>query len=245
MSDCIIVIPARKASTRLSEKVIAPIGDKLMIQHVIDRANQTSIKDIIVACDDEQYAKIVKDYGAQAIMTDPNLPSGTDRARAACEIYDPQKKFEYVICLQGDVPFINPQSVDLACDLIRDTDFDITTLAANIPDYMDPGNPNIVKVALSEQSGRALYFSRSAIPYGLEPKLYHIGVYIYRRKCLDKFVSLSPSKLEIAERLEQLRAMEAGMSIGVKMVEDIPISVDTYEDLEKAREYYLKHFSAS
>jgi len=242
MTQSIIVIPARKASTRLPNKIIADICGKPMIHHVIDRARESGIEDIIVACDDNEYKKIIDDYGAIAVMTDPELASGSDRAYAACEIFDPEEKFTNIICLQGDVPFINPLSIRKANDLMKEKTFDMTTIAARMPEDFDILNHNIVKIAMNENTGQAYYFSRSPIPFGDAPKYYHIGIYVYKRDALAKYVSLPPSILEIHERLEQLRAIEAGMSIGVGIVDDIPISVDIPDDLEKAIHHYNKYY---
>jgi len=240
MTKPIIVIPARKASTRLRDKIIAKIGNKPMIHHVIDRARSSSISDIIVACDDLEYKEIIENYGAVAVMTDPALSSGSDRAFAAVELYDQANKFDTIVCMQGDVPFINPTSIDKAISLMSKGEFDITTIAAKMPDDVDITSDAVVKIALDENTSRAYYFSRSPIPYGDADKWYHIGVYVYNRNALARYVELPQSKLEISERLEQLRAIEAGMKIGVATVDDIPISVDVPQDLEKAIDFYNK-----
>jgi 3-deoxy-manno-octulosonate cytidylyltransferase (CMP-KDO synthetase) len=238
MINPLIVIPARKASTRLPNKILADICGKPMIYHVIDRARETSIKDIIVACDNLEYKQIIENYGAIAIMTDPGLSSGSDRAFFGAESFDPEKKFDTIVCLQGDVPFINPSSVDKAVELMRHNNFHITTIAAPMPNDVDPSSDSVVKIAMNETTGKAYYFSRSLIPYGDLPKWYHIGVYVYNRKALAQYVRLPQSSLEITERLEQLRAIEACMEIGVSIVNDIPISVDVHADLEKAIAFY-------
>jgi 3-deoxy-manno-octulosonate cytidylyltransferase (CMP-KDO synthetase) len=234
----LIVIPARRASTRLPEKIIADIGGKPMIHHVIDRARESSINDIIVACDDLEYKSVIEGYGAIAIMTDPALASGSDRAHAAAEIFDQAGKFNTIVCLQGDVPFINPASIDKAVNMMKGSDFDITTIAAPMPQHAEVASDSVVKIAMNEATGKAYYFSRSLLPHGDAPKWYHIGVYVYGRDALAKYVSLPQSKLEVSERLEQLRAIEAGMQIGVGIVDDIPISVDVHEDLQKAINFY-------
>lgn len=240
----LIVIPARRASTRLPEKIMADIGGKPMIYHVIDRARESSINDIIVACDDLEYKARIEEYGVLAIMTDPKLASGSDRAYAAAEIFDTAGKFDTIICLQGDVPFIRPSSINRAVKIKEQGNFDITTLAAPMPENVDITSDAVVKIAMNEATGRAYYFSRSPLPYGDAPKWYHIGIYVYSRSALAQYVALAPSPLEVSERLEQLRAIEAGMQIGVGVVDDIPISVDVVTDLQKAINFYNHNYKA-
>lgn len=228
----IIIIPARLASTRLPNKPLADIAGKPMILHVYEQAMNANIGEVLVACDHEDIAKAIESAGGKSVLTDPALPSGSDRVWAAYKNLG--LDFETIVNLQGDLPVFNNQILLKACKSLKY--FDIGTLAVHDTNTDDP---NIVKIAAANTQDpevlRALYFSRSVIPHGAKTIMHHIGIYAYKREALEKFVSLKPSPLEIQERLEQLRALEAGFSMGVVLTDSIPISVDTPEDLEIVR----------
>lgn len=236
MDNVILVIPAREASTRFPGKIMHKISGKPMISHVYERAKESGIKNIIVATETQNYVDLCKEIGINAILTSDKHQSGTDRVFEAVSTIDPDKKFDYVINLQGDTPLINPKSISAAINLIRNSDFDITTVACKMPPELNPSDPNNVQAAVAENK-QALYFSRSPIPYGSKEYLCHIGLYVFTRSSLEKFVSLKPSKLELLERLEQLRALENHMKIGLELVEDVPVSVDVPEDIAIAEKY--------
>jgi len=235
----IILIPARMASTRLPEKPLALVGDAPMIVQVWRRAVETKLGEVAVACDTKAIADAIEREGGRAILTDPDLPSGSDRIHAALSQIDPQKKYDVVVNLQGDMPTIDPNIIRKTVELLNDRAVDIGTLAAPITDERDKSDSAVVKVRFEDQ-GKAISFSRQ--PQGNPPYYHHIGIYAYRRAALEKFVSLPPSPLERKEKLEQLRAMEAEMRIDVAIVGKAPIGVDTPETLEMARkDYEQKH----
>jgi len=229
-----IVIPARLASTRFPNKPLADIAGKPMIVHVWERAKRANLGEVYVACCESAVEEVVQQHGGQAIMTDPDLPSGTDRIYQAMQ--ELSVDHEVVINVQGDLPSIDPAVIQSAAGLLEDSAVDIGTLAAKITREEEITNPNVVKIAMaldeSAKRGRALYFSRSAIPYGEGNYYHHIGLYAYRRSALERFVTLPESSLEKREKLEQLRALEAGMRIDVGVVDAVPLGVDTPEDLE-------------
>ncbi len=236
-----IIIPIRMGSTRLPGKFHADIGGKPMILHIIDRARETELTNIYVACDHQDHFKLIQDYGAKAVMTSAQHQSGSDRVYEALEIIDEERKFEYVVNLQGDIPFVKPQTiVAVLSQLYNDKHADISTMLSSFKNIEDVKNPNFVKCVF-DTGFHALYFSRHPIPYlmsGVSPDYYHhIGIYAYRRSALKKFVNLPQSSLEMSEKLEQLRALENGMKIKVGFTEDLPISVDVEEDLNIAREF--------
>jgi 3-deoxy-manno-octulosonate cytidylyltransferase (CMP-KDO synthetase) len=240
MDNLLIIIPARLQATRLPNKPLAMIGDKPMIVHVAENAAKASIGKVIVACGEQEIMDVVTKYGFDAILTDTNLPTGTDRVNAAANIFDPQRKYEYIINLQGDLPFVQSDMIRKTYQtLINNNDCDIATIMTEIIKDKDINNPNIVKIAVTENN-RALYFSRTPIPYNAHKYYYHIGLYGFKRESLQKFISLPQGILEISESLEQLRALENNMKIYVGEVDAIPMSVDTNEDLEKIRRYYAK-----
>lgn len=232
----VILIPARMASTRLPNKPLVDIGGAPMIVQVWKRAVAAALGEVFVACDGEMIAKAITDAGGKAIFTDPDLPSGSDRIYAALSTIDPQKKYEAVVNLQGDMPTVDARIIQDAVSLLEHSNFDITTLAAPITNERDKSDPAVVKVV--RDGSRAVTFTRQT-PTS-EPLLGHIGIYVYRRAALEKFVSLPPSPLEKKEKLEQLRALEAGMTIGVAIVKEAPVGVDTQETLELARTHYEK-----
>ena len=243
MSKILTIIPARLASTRLPNKPLADILGKPMIVRVYEQAKKANLGKIVIACDSEEIFNVIKNIGGEAIITDPNLPSGTDRSFAALQKINNNQEFETIINLQGDLPTIDPQIIIAASEAILKNNTEIATLASIIKDTTEINNPNIVKIAitfpptqnLEQKLGQAIYFSRSAIPYGAKEYYHHIGIYAYKRTALEKFISLQPSKLEKEEKLEQLRALENQMKITVKIVDSHPISVDTKDDLEQIK----------
>ncbi len=235
----IVVIPARLAARRLPDKPLADIHGRPMIAHVVDRAREADVGPVLVAAGDQAIVDAVEGAGGHAIMTNPALPSGSDRVAAALAMIDPDHNHDAVINLQGDLPTIAVADVRAALAPLRNDDVDIATLVTEITDPDEINNPNVVKAAVAitdgETIGRALYFSRATIPSGDGPLYHHIGIYAYRRDALERFVVLPPGVLEIRERLEQLRALEAGMRIDAARVDTIPLGVDTPADLERAR----------
>jgi 3-deoxy-manno-octulosonate cytidylyltransferase (CMP-KDO synthetase) len=234
----IILIPARMAATRLPGKPLADIAGLPMIIRVWTQAVAADIGPVVIAAGDEEIVAAVTAAGGRAILTDPAISSGSDRVHAALQEIDPDEKHKVVVNLQGDIPTIAPHSLRCVVDALSESGADIATLVAPA-DPLDRDNPNVVKPAIAwapgGNLGRALYFSRSPIPSGEGELLHHIGIYAYTREALSRFVELPPSSLEIRERLEQLRAMEAGMKIAVARIDEIPLTVDTELDLEKAR----------
>src|SRR4051794_17987660 len=235
----IVVIPARMASTRLPNKPLADIGGKPMIAHMIDRGREADIGPVAVACGDKEIADAVRDYGGRAVLTDPALPSGSDRVHAALAELDPDGAHDVVVNLQGDFPTLDPAGLRLVVTPLADPTIDIGTLVVPIRDEIEATTVSFVKAACAFKQGEtvapALYFSRLPIPWGLGPRWHHVGIYAYRRAALDRFVSLPPSPLEQRESLEQLRALENGMRIACARMEHGPFGVDTAEDLERAR----------
>jgi 3-deoxy-manno-octulosonate cytidylyltransferase (CMP-KDO synthetase) len=234
----LIIIPVRLGSTRLPQKPLADIVGKPMIQHVWERAVEADVAPVVVATDHESIADIIYSLGGTVIMTDPDLPSGSDRVNAATQIFDPQKHYNVIINLQGDLPNVSPQTIRAVMKPLENESFAVATLAAVITDQEELTNRNVVKIALSSSSGRgaqALYFSRHSIPFGPGPHYHHIGIYAFRRAVLEQFVAMPPSPLEIQEKLEQLRLLESGVTFGVELVSSIPVSVDTQADLLRAR----------
>ena len=235
----IIVIPSRMASTRLPGKPLALIAGRAMILHVLDRAREADIGPVAVACADEEVATVVRNDGGTAIMTDPSLPSGSDRVHDALAALDPQGRHDVVVNLQGDLPTIPALQLRAVLQPLSDPGIDIATLVAPILTAEEAATPSVVKAACAFDRGRAvspaLYFSRAAIPAGDGPLWHHIGIYAYRRAALARFVALPESPLERREHLEQLRALEAGMRIACARVDHAPFGVDTPEDLERAR----------
>lgn len=236
--DILILIPARMAATRLPGKPLADIGGQPMIAHVIRRAQEAQLGPVIVATDDEVIFAAVEKTGVRALMTRTDHSSGSDRIFEALELADPDRKVRIVVNIQGDLPTLSPGDLAAAVRLLDDPTVDIGTVAAEIRDPEERTNPNVVKVVgspLSPTRLRALYFTRATAPHGEGPLYHHIGLYAYRREALARFVGLPPSPLEKREKLEQLRALEAGMRIDVAVVASVPLGVDTPEDLETAR----------
>ncbi len=234
----VVLIPARMASTRLPDKPLALIKGEPMIVHVWRRAVAAKLGDVAVACDGERIADAIVAAGGVAVITDPDLPSGSDRIWQALQKLDPEGRYDTVVNLQGDMPTLDPALVGKVASLLAQKDVDIGTLAAKITDPHEVTDPAVVKAVFSHETGKALYFSREAIPYGAGDHYHHIGIYAYRREALQRFVNLPPSILELREKLEQLRAMEAGFHIRVAVADTVPLGVDTEETLEKARKAY-------
>ncbi len=229
----IIIIPARLASTRLPNKPLAMIEGKTMIQRVYEQALKANLGEVIIATDGEKIANEIKKFGGKYILTNPDLQSGTDRIYSAYKLL--KQDFDIIVNVQGDLPNIDPNVISECVNLALENDCDIATSASKISDISEINNPKVVKIALA-QNGLALYFSRSAIPFSKninDDYFHHIGIYAYKKNSLEKFINLTPSPLEKRESLEQLRALENGMKIAVKIVNAHPLSVDTQEDLDK------------
>jgi 3-deoxy-manno-octulosonate cytidylyltransferase (CMP-KDO synthetase) len=234
----LVLIPARMAASRLPGKPLLDIAGLPMIVHVLRRAEAAKIGRVAVATDTAEIAAAVRANGGEAVMTRADHPSGSDRIFEALQTLDPQGKAEIVVNLQGDFPTILPDNIRDVLAPLNDPAVDIATLAAEIHTEEEALNPNVVKAVGSPIGGRrlrALYFTRATAPTGDGPRYHHIGLYAYRRGALQRFVRLPPSPLEKQEKLEQLRALEAGMRIDVTIVDTVPRGVDTPADLETAR----------
>jgi 3-deoxy-manno-octulosonate cytidylyltransferase (CMP-KDO synthetase) len=237
MPHAIVLIPARLASTRLPGKPLADIGGLPMIVHVLRRAEAARVGEVVVATDSDAVAAAVEKAGGHAVMTRSDHVSGSDRIFEALETVDPEHRIEVVVNVQGDLPTIDPAEIRAALGPLADPEVDIATLAAEITDPDERTNPNVVKVKgtpLAADRLRANSFTR-ADAAGPRPHYHHIGLYAYRRAALERFVKLKPSANEQREKLEQLRALDAGMRIDVALVKTVPLGVDTPEELEKAR----------
>jgi 3-deoxy-manno-octulosonate cytidylyltransferase (CMP-KDO synthetase) len=237
----IIIIPARMAATRLPGKPLAEIGGVPMIVRVLRAAEAAGAGPVAVAAGDAEIVQSVEAAGGRAVLTDPALPSGSDRILAALDALDPAGAHDVVINLQGDMPFVEPQVLSACVDLLaREPACDIATVVAPEDSEADRTNPDVVKAVLAippgATSGRALYFTRSTL-HGAGPVWRHIGIYGYRRDALNRFNAAPPSPLEQREKLEQLRALELGMQIWAAAIDKPPISVDTPADLERARDW--------
>jgi 3-deoxy-manno-octulosonate cytidylyltransferase (CMP-KDO synthetase) len=238
-SHALILIPARMASSRLPGKPLADIAGEPMIVHVMRRAQAADIGPVAVATDSEAIAACVEKAGGRAVMTRTDHESGSDRIFEALRSVDPACQAEIIVNLQGDLPTLAPADITAALKPLADAGVDIATLAAEITDARERTDPSVVKVVgspVAPKRLRALYFTRAEAPAGEGPLYHHIGIYVYRRAALARFVSLPASPLERRERLEQLRALEDGMRIDVTVVDSVPLGVDTAEDLTRARE---------
>ena len=239
----LVLIPARMAATRLPGKPLLDIAGLPMIVHVLRSAEAAGIGRVAVATDTPDVAEVVRSHGGKAVMTRADHPSGSDRIYEALGKLDPRGEAEIVVNLQGDFPTIRPENIASVLGPLADPAVDIATLAAEIHSEEEATNPNVVK-AVGAKIGpgrlRALYFTRATAPWGEGPRYHHIGLYAYRRAALERFVSLPPSALEQQEKLEQLRALEAGMRIDVTIVATVPRGVDTPADLETARQILAK-----
>jgi 3-deoxy-manno-octulosonate cytidylyltransferase (CMP-KDO synthetase) len=234
----IILIPARLGSTRLPGKVLADIAGLPMIAHVLKRGQEAALGPVAVACCEVEVLEAVEKNGGIGVMTDPDLPSGSDRIHEALDLLDPNGRHDVIINLQGDLPGIDPAFLNAVLRPLT-MGYDIGTLVAPVTTAEEAASPSVVKCVCAFGEGAAvapaLYFSRNAVPSGEGPLWHHIGIYAYRREALGRFVELPPSPLERREKLEQLRALEAGMRIGAARVPHAPFGVDTPADLEHAR----------
>ncbi len=234
----VVIIPARMASTRLPGKPLAEIAGQPMIVHVLRRAQEADVGPVVVACAEQEIADAVITAGGFAALTRPDHPSGSDRVWEALQSFDSQGNHDVIINVQGDLPTIEASAIRAALEPLSDRDVDISTLVAEITEPSERDNPNVVKAVVAfsggTRTGRALYFSRAAVPAGDGPLYHHIGLYAYRHHALERFVSLKPGILEQRERLEQLRALENGMRIDAALVDTVPFGVDTPADLKRA-----------
>jgi len=233
------LIPSRLASTRLPNKPLADIAGRPMIVHVAERAAAARLGRTVVATDSEEIAGAIRAHGFEAVMTRNDHESGSDRIYEALQALDPDGEIDAIINVQGDLPTIEPEIIARALRPLEDGPADIATLGVEITEESEKTNPSVVKIVGSPLVGdkrlRALYFTRATAPWGEGPLYHHIGLYAYRRSALERFVRLGPSPLERREKLEQLRALEAGMRIDVEIVRSVPLGVDTPADLERAR----------
>lgn len=244
----LVLIPARMASTRLPDKPLADINGLPMICQVYQRALEADIGTPWVATDSVEVLDAVVSRGGKAVLTRSDHVSGSDRIWEAVEIVDPDAKAHYIINVQGDLPTIEGDIIRQSLQPLLDGPADIATLGVEIVEESEKTNPNIVKIIASEISPvrmpvrmKALYFTRATAPWGEGPLYHHIGLYAYRRDTLKKFVSLKPSALEMREKLEQLRAIEAGLRIDVSIVDTVPLGVDTKDDLKRARAWFREN----
>jgi 3-deoxy-manno-octulosonate cytidylyltransferase (CMP-KDO synthetase) len=239
MADVLILIPARMASTRLPGKPLLDIAGEPMIVHVMRRAQAARLGEVVVATDSEVIAACVEKAGGRAVMTRADHASGSDRIFEALAVADAQRKRGIIVNVQADLPTIAPSDIAAAIAPLADPAVDIATVAAEITRGEERTDPNVVKLVgtpVGERRLRTLYFTRAAAPAGEGPLYHHIGLYAFRRPALERFVALTPSPLEQREKLEQLRALEAGMRIDATIVDSVPLGVDTPADLERARE---------
>ncbi len=241
----IVIIPARMGARRLPGKPLADIGGVPMIVRVARQAVHAGVGPVLVAAGEAEIAEACHAAGIDAVLTDPDLPSGSDRIMAALEMVDPTGRHDAVINLQGDIPFIAPSTIQACEHLLRgESSCDIATVAAPEASRADRSNPDVVKAIVAmtpgRPGGRALYFTRSTL-YGDGPVLKHVGIYGFRRAALERFTAAPQSALEKRENLEQLRAMELGLSIWAAVVEHTPLSVDSPADLEAARAAAQSH----
>jgi 3-deoxy-manno-octulosonate cytidylyltransferase (CMP-KDO synthetase) len=242
-SRILVLIPARMAATRLPGKPLLDIAGLPMIVHVLRRAEAAGIGRVAVATDTVEIATAVRAHGGEAVMTRTDHPSGSDRIHEALGSLDPEGRAEIVVNLQGDFPTILPDDIRDVLPPLEEGAVDIATLAAEIHSREEALNPNVVKAVgspIGPRRLRALYFTRATAPHGDGPHYHHIGLYAYRRAALERFVRLPPSPLERQEKLEQLRALEAGMRIDVTIIDTVPRGVDTPADLETARQILAK-----
>ena len=238
-SNPVILIPARMGSTRFPDKVLAEIAGAPMIVQVWRRAQEAALGRIVVAAAEPAIVAAVEAVGGEAVLTDPEHPSGSDRIYEALMKIDPAGDHDAIVNVQGDLPTIEPDAIRAAIAPLQRPAVDIATIGAEITIDEERTNPNVVKavvaIAPGERIGRALYFTRATAPSGEGPLYHHIGLYAYRRAALEEFVGLPQGGLEQREKLEQLRALEAGMRIDLALVDTVPLGVDTPADLARAR----------
>jgi len=235
----IILIPARMAASRLPNKPLADINGTPMIVHVWRRAMEAAVGEVVVATDSEEIAGAIRAVGGRAQMTRGDHPSGSDRIHEALAALDPSGRHDLILNVQGDLPSISPASIRRALEPMSNPEVELATLVARIDREADLTAPHVVKMVGSEIAPghfRCLYFTRATAPWGEGVLWHHIGLYAWRRSALTRFVALPPSPLEVREKLEQLRALEAGMRIEAMEVGDVPLGVDTPEDLHRARQ---------
>ena len=238
MTDVLILIPARMASSRLPGKPLADIAGKPMIVHVLRRAEAAAVGPVVVATDSPEIEAAVRNAGGRAVITRSDHASGSDRIFEALGKVDPGGRAAIVVNVQGDLPTLEPSDIAASLALLADDAVDIGTPAAEITRIEERDDAGVVKVVgtpVAPSRLRALYFTRATAPYGDGPLYHHIGLYAFRRAALERFVKLPPSPLEKREKLEQLRALEAGMRIDVAIVDAVPLGGDTPEDLARAR----------
>lgn len=235
----LVVIPARMASTRLANKPLADIHGRPMIAWMVEIARAAHAGPVLVAAAEEEIAEAALKAGANVSLTDPALPSGSDRVHAALEAFDPAGRYDVVVNLQGDMPTMRAADVAKAVAALRDG-ADIATLVSPSSAPADRDNPNVVK-AIRAADGRCLYFTRAPAPSGPGPVERHVGIYVYARAALARFVAAAPSPLEKREKLEQLRALELGLVIRADAIDDFPKGVDSPPDLEAARAALAPH----
>jgi 3-deoxy-manno-octulosonate cytidylyltransferase (CMP-KDO synthetase) len=238
MTRPLVLIPARLRASRLPGKPLAEIGGVPMIVQVMRRAREADIGEVVVATDDVDIAEAVRAHGGTAAMTREDHPSGSDRLHEALEALDPEGRHQVVVNVQGDLPTIAPASIRAVLDVMREGEVALGTLVAPIRHEGERTAEQVVKMVGSEWKPgrfRCLYFTRATAPWGEGPLWHHIGLYAWRRDALRRFVALPPSPLELREKLEQLRALEAGMRVDAQAVDDVPLGVDTPADLERAR----------
>jgi 3-deoxy-manno-octulosonate cytidylyltransferase (CMP-KDO synthetase) len=237
--SAIVLIPSRLAASRLPNKPLADVAGLPLVVQVLRRALEADVGPVVVACCDQPVAEAVERAGGQAVMTDPGHPSGSDRIFEALQAIDPERRHDIVVNLQGDLPTIPPADVTAVLDALTSSDADVATIAAEIHSDRDRRADSVVKAIVSLAPGAiqgpALYFTRTTAPWGDGPHYHHIGIYAYRRDALARFVTLAPTPLERRERLEQLRLLENGMRITCRIVDTVPLGVDTPDDLEEAR----------
>ncbi len=247
MNKVALIIPARLGSIRLPNKPIALIHGIPMVCWVAKQAVSADIGDVYIGCCSDKLAKIVQTYGYTTIITDPNLPSGTDRVYAASVFLDKKigKQYDVIVNVQGDMPFVNPDIIrQVVISINNNSIADIVTPVVAMSAKDNVNDPNIVKAVIAEETNYALYFTRAAAPFDWKEectRYKHLGIYAFKYDSLKRFVSLSPSKLELSERLEQLRALENGMKILVTIVKEDVIAVDTQEDLENCRKQITEY----
>ena len=235
------MIPARMGSTRLPGKPLALIAGVPMIVHVWRHAVAAALGPVVVACGDKEIAEAVETAGGRAVLTDPELPTGSDRIAAALSSLDPRRTHDAVINVQGDLPTLDPAAIRVAADGLADPDIDIATLGAVVTEEAALADTSVNKVVAGfadpARPARALYFSKAIVPWGDGPHYEHIGLYAYRREALERFVTLPRGVLEARERLEQLRALENGMTMSVSLIDPVRlgVQVDTPADLERVR----------
>ena len=235
----VILIPARMGSTRFPGKVLADIAGVPMIVQVWRRAKEAKVGRVVVAAAEPVIVAAIEAAGGEAVLTDPDHPSGSDRIHEALQKIDPTGNYDAIVNVQGDLPTIEPAVISAAIMPLKDPAVDIATIGSVVAIDKEMTDPNVVKAVAGippgKNIGRALYFTRATAPSGIGPLYHHIGIYAYRRSALERFVALPPGVLEKREKLEQLRALEAGMRIDLVLVDTVPLGVDTPADLVRAR----------